>query len=202
MKPKLSVIIPSYKDPLLHKTIDSILENFTGDFEIIPVIDGYKLKKPLKEDKRIKPLLLKKNGGMRNAINRGISYSKGKYIMRTDEHCMFAPGFDTEILSKIEDNWIVTARRYYLDVKKWEKMIGKRCVDYEKLIIFEGKFKKFAGVVWRKRDLRRRHMSIDETMAMQGSCWVMPRSWWDKIIKKLDSEGYGKLYQDSGRNGI
>jgi glycosyltransferase involved in cell wall biosynthesis len=197
VKPKLSIIIPSYKDPLLHKTIDSILENFTGSYEIIPVIDGYSLKKPLRKDKRIRPLILKRNRGMRNAINRGIKASNGKFIMRTDEHCMFAEGFDREILSVIEDNWIVTARRYFLDPKKWEKMLDKRSVDYEKLIIFEGRFKKFAGVRWRKRELRRRHISIDETMAMQGSCWVMKRSWWNKVIKELQSEGYGTHYQDS-----
>jgi len=39
--PDLSVIIPSYKDPLLFKTIQSILDNFTGNFDIIPVLDGY-----------------------------------------------------------------------------------------------------------------------------------------------------------------
>ena len=34
-------------------------------------------------------------------------------------------------------------------------------------------------------------------MAMQGSCWIMKRSWWDKVIKRLDSEGYGTHYNDS-----
>ncbi len=38
---------------------------------------------------------------------------------------------------------------------------------------------------------------IDESMAMQGSCWIMKRSWWDKVIKDLQTEGYGPLYQDS-----
>jgi hypothetical protein len=34
-------------------------------------------------------------------------------------------------------------------------------------------------------------------MAMQGSCWLMKRNWWDKIIGKLQNEGYGPHYQDS-----
>jgi hypothetical protein len=38
---------------------------------------------------------------------------------------------------------------------------------------------------------------IDETMAMQGSCWVMPRQWWKDIIGELQTEGYGPSYQDS-----
>lgn len=37
----LSVIIPSWKDPLLQKTIDSLLENAGGEIEIIAVLDGY-----------------------------------------------------------------------------------------------------------------------------------------------------------------
>jgi hypothetical protein len=38
---------------------------------------------------------------------------------------------------------------------------------------------------------------IDETMAMQGSMWVMPHKWWDDVIGELQTEGYGPLYQDS-----
>ena len=38
---------------------------------------------------------------------------------------------------------------------------------------------------------------ISETMAMQGSCWLMKKSWWDKVIKRLETENYGPLYQDS-----
>ena len=38
---------------------------------------------------------------------------------------------------------------------------------------------------------------IDETMAMQGSCWIMSRKWWDEVIGELQTEGYGPHYQDS-----
>ncbi|GAJ06638.1 unnamed protein product, partial [marine sediment metagenome] len=33
----LSVIIPSYKDPLVHKTIDDLLNKATGEIEIVVV---------------------------------------------------------------------------------------------------------------------------------------------------------------------
>jgi len=42
-----------------------------------------------------------------------------------------------------------------------------------------------------------RNIMVDETMAMQGSCWAMHKSWWEKIIGELQSEGYGTHYQDS-----
>lgn len=135
---------------------------------------------------------------MRNAINSGVRIARGKYIMRTDEHCVFAPGFDTVLTSKIKDNWIVTPRRYYLDPIKWEVMDLKP-VDYEKLKVreFDNGHIKFEGVVWGERARKRRHKMIDETMAMQGSCWIMKRKWWDRAIGELQTEGYGPHYQDS-----
>jgi hypothetical protein len=38
---------------------------------------------------------------------------------------------------------------------------------------------------------------VDETMAMQGSFWIMPHAWWDKVIGELDTEHYGPHFQDS-----
>jgi glycosyltransferase involved in cell wall biosynthesis len=191
----LSIVIPSYKDPLLHKTIQSLLDNATGDIEIIPVIDGYTLKEPLSNDPRVHPVFLHKNGGMRNAINKGVSLARGEYLMRTDEHCIFAKGYDTVLTTNIKDNWIVVPRRYFLDVDKWEVM-DISPVDYEKLLIIENP-RKFSAVKWKNRTKTRVNKMIDETMAFQGSCWVMSKKLWDTTIKDLDSEGYGILYQDS-----
>jgi len=186
----LSIIIPSYKDPLLHKTIDSLLENAEGEIEVIAVCDGYWTT--FKDDKRIKVVHLGKNRGMRGAINAGVAVSKGEYIMRTDEHCIFGEDFDCIVTENMEDNWIVTMKRYFLDPVKWEVMDLPH-VDYEKLVIQGGI--KFSGQPWNRPD--RKDIMIDETMAMQGSCWIMKRSWWDKVIGELQTEGYGPLYQDS-----
>ncbi len=193
---KLSVIIPSWKDPLLIKTIDSLLSGSKlGDqLEIIAVLDGYWPDFELREDPRVRYVHLGKNRGMRDAINAGVSVSRGEFLCRTDEHCMFAPGFDKDMTDVCEPNWIMTATRFFLDPKKWEVM-DKPPIGYEKLIIQDGI--KFAGVKWTSRDKHRANFKIDETMAMQGSCWVMPRAWWDKVIVELQTEGYGPLYQDS-----
>ena len=194
---KLSVIIPSWKDPLLKKTIQSLLETSElGDqLEIIAVLDGYWISPELIiSDPRVKYLHLGKNRGMRGAINAGVSIAKGEFIMRTDEHCMFGKGFDRIMTESCQPNWIMTARRYFLDPVKWEVM-DVPYVDYEKLVIQDGI--KFAGQRWHHRDITHKHKMIDETMAMQGSVWVMPHAWWDKVIGELQSEGYGTHYQDS-----
>lgn len=193
---KLSVIIPSYKDPLLQKTIDSLLENseLGAELEIIAVLDGYWPQVPLKNDLRVKILHLGKNRGMRGAINAGVLISKGEFIMRTDEHCMFGKGYDRILLENIEDNWIVTPRRYFLNPVEW-KVMDIPPVDYMRLLI--DKRPKFTGVVWHDRTKQKKYIMIDETMAMQGSCWIMKRSWWNKVIGELQSEGYGTHLQDS-----
>jgi len=197
---KLSVIIPSYKDPILHKTIDSLLESSElGDaLEIVVVLDGYWPKTPIKDDKRITIVHLGKNRGMRDSINVGVLASTGEYLMRTDEHAMFSQGYDRIAVSQIEDNWIMTPRRYFLDVDKWEVM-DIDPVDYSDLKIqkISDTVSKFAGYERRGRAKERADVMIDETMAMQGSCWFMKRTWWDEVIKELDSKNYGPLYQDS-----
>lgn len=190
----LSVVIPSFKDPLLKNTIDSLLVNsgLGNGLEVIAVLDGYWPTFETTNDPRVRYLHLGKNRGMRDAINAGVAISRGEFIMRTDEHCMFAKGFDKAMTDICESNWIMTSIRYFLDPVKWELMDTPPFI-YEKLKIRDGKFE---GQRWHSRDNERKEIMIDETMAMQGSCWVMPRTWWDSVIKYLDSDKYGPMYQD------
>lgn len=197
--PALSIVIPSHNDRYLHQTIRSLLDNARGSIEIIPVLDGYIPATDPKVDDRVRPIFVGVNKGMRESINRGVEMSLGEYIMRVDEHCMFGLAYDTILLKNIEPNWIVTPRRFYLDVEKWEVM-DKPPVDYEKLVIIEKPDKgirKFSGVAWPARTRERKDIVVDETMCMQGSCWVMPKSWWENVIVRLDSNGYGTHYQDT-----
>src|SRR3990167_1910584 len=104
----LSIIIPSYKDPLLRKTIFSLLENARGEIEIIAVLDGYWPEpSTIVSDSRVKYVHLGKNVGMRRAINAGVDVSRGEYLMRVDEHQIFGDGYDTIVTEQMEDNWIV-----------------------------------------------------------------------------------------------
>jgi glycosyltransferase involved in cell wall biosynthesis len=190
----LSVVIPAYKDPFVHKTIDSLLKNAEGEIEVIPVLDGYWPQQPVITDERVRVLHLGKNRGMRGAINAGVRIARGEFILRSDQHCAFAKGYDVILTRDCQPNWIMTATRHFLDPVKWEVM-DIPPVNYEKLVIQGGR--KFAGQRWRSRDEERKHLMIDETMAMQGSMWVMPKKWWQKVIVELQTEGYGQMYQDS-----
>ena len=190
----LSIIIPSYKDPLLEKTIKDLLDKSRGDIEIIAVLDGYWLSaEQIVDDERVNYIHLGKNVGMREAINTGVRASKGEFLMRVDEHQIFGKGYDKILTDNCEDNWIVTPRRFFLDTVRWEVM-DLPPVDF--MVLKLGNYengKKFSGVARQGNDKE----MIQESMAMQGSCWVMKRSWWDKVIGELQTEGYGPLYQDS-----
>jgi glycosyltransferase involved in cell wall biosynthesis len=198
--PKLSIVIPSYKDPFLWKTINDLLEKTEGQIEIIAVFDGYWPEAgAIKQDPRVRYVHLGKNRGMRGAINAGVSVARGEFIMRADEHCMFAKGFDKAITDVCQLNWIMTAVRYFLDPVKWERMDIPPFI-YEKLKIRggeDGSDEKFEGQRWPGRDERNKDIMVDETMAMQGSFWIMPRKWWNEVIGELQTEGYGPHFQDS-----
>lgn len=187
----LSCILPGYKDPLIHKTTESILKNAVGEVEVINVYDGY-WDTPV-EDPRVKVVHLGQNRGMRGAINAGVAAAKGKYLMRADCHCSFAKGFDKEITDNMEDNWIVTPTRYFLDPRTFKRM-DLPPVNFAKLVIKGGKF---SAENWPERDEELKDVPIAETMGMQGSCWFMTKKWWDDVIGELQVEGYGPLIQDS-----
>jgi glycosyltransferase involved in cell wall biosynthesis len=194
----LSVVIPSHNDRYLYQTIQSILDNFETNFEVLVTLDGYLPPKPLKHP-RVRYLHHPENRGMREAINTAVEAAQGRYLMRTDEHCMFGKACDRIVLEDIQDNWIMVPRRYFLDPVNWVLM-DRAPVDYEKLVIKvneERDVRKFSSCPWPNRDKSRKNILVDETMAFQGSAWFMARSWWDLVIGRLQSEGYGTLYQDT-----
>lgn len=196
---KLSCIIPSYKDPYLMKTIKSLLDGSElGDqLEIIAVLDGYWPTFEMIQDSRVRYVHLGKNRGMRGAINAGVALARGEFIMRSDEHIMYDKGFDKKMTDICQPNWILTAVRYFLDPVKWERMDIPPFI-YEKLKIRgDGVTEKFEGQRWPTRDRQRKDIMVDETMATQGSMWVMPRRWWRDVIGELQTEGYGPHFQDS-----
>ncbi len=50
---KVSIIIPSKNEKFLGKTIESIINNATGDYEIIVVLDGPTSYPIIKESKKL-----------------------------------------------------------------------------------------------------------------------------------------------------
>ena len=192
----ISVIIPCYKDELIHKTIDSLLENSEGEVEIIPVLDGFST--PIKSDPRIKTIKLEKNIGMRGAVNAGLKVAKGDFVMKVDSHCLFGKGYDKIMTDDCQENWLMIPRRYPLHASEWR--IDKRMYikDYHYLafparsIYGYGLF----PMEWKQRTYERfkdPKFIIDDTMTFQGSCWLANRKYFMEHVGFLDDreETYG-----------
>lgn len=187
----VSIIIPCYKDPYLQKTIDSLLENAQGKIEIIPVLDGYSPPKPLKKDKRVKPISFLSNQGMRASINAGIKKAKGKFIMKSDAHCIYGKGYDKIMAQNCAENWIVVPRRYSLDDINWKRDERRPVRDYHYLtspVVAKGYGICMSSQDWLQRGFKRRgpKYDIDDTMSFQGSCWFANRKYYLKRVGMLD----------------
>lgn len=201
-KIKLSVVIPSWKDPYNKKTVQDLLKNSElGEaLEIIVVQDGYWMPPEwIVNDPRVRYVHLGANRGMRGAINAGVAVARGEFFMRLDEHCLFAKGYDKALTDACKENEIMTAKRFFLNPETWSVMEDQEPVEHEKLMIqhVSDGVRKFAGVRWKSRDKEQKDVMLSETLAMQGSMWIANREFFLKTVGMLQTEGYGPLIQDS-----
>ncbi len=198
----LSIIIPSYKDLLLQKTVDSLLENAEGEIEIIVILDGYQLNVPLKYDSRLRVISLDRRLGMRAAINAGLTEARGDFIMKIDEHCVVDKDFDRIMIENCKNNWLMIPRRYSLDEENWKRNESKPIIDYHYLSFpRESQYGKGLFVVpWHKYN----KLEIDDTMIFQGSCWFANRKYFMKRVGLLDDNlnTYGTFVGEQHEIGL
>jgi len=200
----ISVVIPVYREPYLNKTIQSLLDNAGGDVEIIPVFDGEAPDEQLVDDPRVKPVYVE-HRGMRAAINAGILVSEGEWIMKTDAHCAFAPGWDTELATSCKPNWLMTPRRYSLDEITWAPNPKRPTIDYNYLS-FPGdttrSAEKYGYSFQCMNSASKNDKAIDDAMTHQGSCWFANREYFMEHIYPLDDVNYGTFAQEQQEIGL
>jgi hypothetical protein len=98
---KLSILIPARNEEWLPNTIENILKNKRDETEIIVGLDGYRADLPTHDD--LKVVYYPESIGQRGMQNRLASISRAKYVAKTDAHCAFSEGFDTELLKTFEE---------------------------------------------------------------------------------------------------
>lgn len=199
---KLSVLIPSRNELFLPQTVNDVFDKAVGDIEVIVYLDGYRPNPPLEQRKNLLVIHVNRAHGMRAAINAMASVASGDYLLKCDAHCMFAPGFDHDLIAHYyEDNWIVIPRRFSLDAEKWDiDHNGKPPRDYHYLCFpYPDKphDSGMHGVEWWGRGKERcdPKYDIDETMSFQGSCWFMSKKHWD-WLGGMSEAGYGPFTQE------
>jgi len=195
---KLSVIIPSRNCRYVSNTVDSIMENATGDIEVLVLLDSYWPIPPIKDYPNLTIVHKPKVGGLRHSVNLGVQLAKGKYICKTDDHCIFGKGFDEILQQDMEDNWLVNPSRYALDEKKWEK--GRGPTEYlfitypykednlygnglhgKKWIGQDGFGKNMGWDEFYWREINWKDKLIDDMMTFQGSFWFMAKEHYLRI---------------------
>ena len=107
---KVSVIVPIYNaEKYLRETIDSVLVQTYGDFELIAINDGSKdatlerlndIKN--KSDLHIQ-VLDQENAGVSTTRNRGIAAASGEYLLFLDADDIYNRHFVSALISAVED---------------------------------------------------------------------------------------------------
>lgn len=187
---KVSVIIPSYRDPHLARTIESVLAAAKEPIEIIVYLDHF-VPSELKRDNRVLYLMSLENVGMRRAINESVKISSGEYIMKLDSHCGIIDGFDVILKSQTEKDWVSIPAKYNLNVDTWERDKGPVTYLYLEYPSLK-KEKIFRMKPFNKKIKKRNNPMIDDIIAFQGACWFMYREFFDKI-GGLNEELFGSF---------
>jgi len=169
MKPKISVVMSTYNEPLkwIAESIDSILNQTFRDFEFIIINDNPKrreLDKFLEEykekDKRIILIKNKKNVGLTKSLNKGLKKAKGKYIARMDADDISLPKrfeIQYDYLEKHKDIFLIGSgaikinkeqkqikkHKQIIDEEKLKKVLEKRNAIYHPTIMFRNEKKNF-----------------------------------------------------------
>lgn len=209
VKGLLTVIIPNRNSQFTTPTINDLLKNAHGDIEIIVNVDE-KWPEPLVNDKRVTYTHPSTPKGLRAGVNTGLALAKGEYVMKTDDHCLFAPGFDEALKKDCAEDWLVIPRRYSLDAENWKINESRPFRDYHYLCYPQkGKEHDWGmhGVEWNQRTDERKdkpEYEIDDTMSFQGSCWFANLNYFMRTVGFLDDriETYSTFAQEPQEIGL
>jgi glycosyltransferase involved in cell wall biosynthesis len=106
---KFNIIMPTYNRPkYIREAVDSILSQYV-DLELIIRDGGESIKHLLPEDDRIK-YFNEKDGGITDAMNKGLKIATGDIISWANDDDMLVPG----ILKRVEE-----------EIKDYEWLYGK-----------------------------------------------------------------------------
>ena len=203
---RLSIVIPNRNCIYTARTIEDLLDKALGDIEVICHVDE-KFPEPRNRDLRV--TYLTHDGGpvgMRAGINRGIAAATGEYVMKSDDHCMFAPGYDLALIrAHREDNWVQIPRRYSLNAEEWKINRARPHRDYLYLCYPEkGKHHDdgmHGSEWWERQSERAQGYDLDDTPSLQGSCWFMTRNHFTSFLGGMSEVGYGQFAQEAQEIG-
>ena len=195
MADMVSVLIPARNEVHLQETVDSLLAGARGQVEIIAVLDGWWPDPPLKDDPRLHIIHEPESKGMRPAINAAANIARGKWLMKCDAHCVFAPGWDVRLAKDCEPDWVLVPRRYNLRAKGWKR--GDKLKEFQYISSPDDSRYPFKGCDWPEYATRvPARQKLVDLMTTQGSCWFQHR---DLFFEHgcLDTVNYGIMGREA-----
>lgn len=186
---KVSIIIPARNEKYLQRTLQSVYDNATGDFEVIVGFDGLPYQ-ALPVYPNLHTICEPEPIGLKLMLNKLVNYASGKYIYKSDSHCSFGKGFTEILAADMQDDWVVTPRFYVLDGKTWQWQ-DERFYDYFYLScpFTDPKGLRFkAGGHWPERTKERLDILIDETPSMHGSGWFVSKDYYLNVLGGFPEE--------------
>lgn len=160
---KLSILIPSRNEPYLEQTVADIKKHATTSPEILVGEDTEGI-------------------GQRAMLNQLARQAQGDYIMKTDAHCSFGYGFDEILLKKIDERTVLAPYLMVLDAESWTVKTEKKSSAY----YFD------SNLVFQYHHEAENTEVLNETMALQGSCFMVNKEtyWkWNLCDESLGSWG-------------
>lgn len=131
----ISVVIPYYKKkPYIYKTIKSVLKQSYKKIEIIIIYDDpdlndlFFLKKIIKNNKKIRLYINKKNFGASKSRNIGIKHAKGNYIALLDSDDIWSKNKISLQIRFMKKNNLLFSYTDYKIINNKERCIGVRKV--------------------------------------------------------------------------
>ncbi|MCX6711430.1 MAG: glycosyltransferase family 2 protein [Candidatus Woesearchaeota archaeon] len=120
---KLSIITPIYNEELnikpLYDSLKSVLSSMRVKYEIIYVDDGStddslkNIKDLRKKDKNVKFIKFRKNFGQTAALNAGLKYATGDYVVTLDADLQNDPKDIPRLIQKLKEGYdLVVGWRY------------------------------------------------------------------------------------------
>ena len=210
----LTCVIPSADPRHLRQTVDDLFRNAAGELQVIVSAEGYDPQLPARAGLTV---LVHPRLGMRGALNAARAHVRGDWYMKCDEHCGFAAGFDEVVKADCPDHTMLIPRRFSWDAENWcieRNPKGPR--DFHLLTspvwsIRERHDYSIQGYEWAERTRERSHWQgydgpltedcVDETMSLQGSCYVMTRAHYERL-GPLQEAGYGTFAQEPQELGL
>lgn len=164
--PYFSIVMPIYNvAPYLEKSILSILKQTYRNFELILVNDSstdssLAICRKYEENKKVKLINLRKNGGVSNARNSGLEVSCGEYILFLDPDDYV----ENDLLEKYEQN-IIKYKPDLLIIGTSEEYIGNTGrIEFSKKILPDN------SLINNKKDIYSEVLSL-ERKSLYGYPW-------------------------------